>query len=318
MKYKVIYFVLWILTSWAIIWLVSALEIETSLENTLIYIKKIVLTDDGTPNGNTKVVIDGTQGNLSISGDLKVGWNVVLKEKVIDWYEIADETITKDKIAENSIWASELIENENYTINWLRIRWDGGLELESENDEYSYIDFKGKDNLIQDYRSRILFNDNFWRIDFIFPTNFFFRTTWYKYIIWSNYDGELMVYQWMNVHWDLNMSYNKIVRLADPTNDYDAVNKRYLENYVASNSIRLEYIVCNTVFESSRISSCTASCPNWYKVIWWWCESLDSWWQVFVSKPTSDGRWWICKIAEDIKYERYYKRWKWYAICIKY
>ncbi len=254
--------------SWLLVGLIGvaivfgALEIQTDIKNALIYIQKIFVTSDWTSNGEKRVVIDGSDGSILMSWSLNVKGDVILKEKVIDGYEIADnavndrvladdavdtaaiqdgsitnekisnsaitsdkildETITENDLSENSVWASELKESDYYEMkwikltNWIDIYWSRirGFMRDTCNGDIS-----GKYTCsVDEERSCI---DTYVYFLWWWPRYYYRNVTCRKDNI---INGDLKIY------WRLNMNNTRIMNLANPIDDYDAVNKRYVDN----------------------------------------------------------------------------------------
>jgi len=87
--------------------LTYGLTVDQSIENAVSYIKKMIFTTDGTENGDVKVVIDGTNGNVSLSGFLNISeW--ALKDGTVVTADLKDGAVTSEKIADGSIKLEDL------------------------------------------------------------------------------------------------------------------------------------------------------------------------------------------------------------------
>ena len=119
---------LWILILGIISWigLSYALNVTQTLDNTVAYIKKMIWTNDGTDLGTKKVVIDGWDGSITMSGALNIQtWalkdDTVVSADIKDWEvknaDIANEAVTNTKLWYDAVTSSKI---ENYGIQ----SWD--------------------------------------------------------------------------------------------------------------------------------------------------------------------------------------------------
>ncbi len=104
MKKKMIWLVL--LLSLVATW-VYALTVTQIVNNTVVYLKKLIFTDNGTNNGNQKIVIDGTNGSITMSGALNIQQGA-LKDNTITTNNLVDGAVTNSKLANNSIDSSKI------------------------------------------------------------------------------------------------------------------------------------------------------------------------------------------------------------------
>jgi len=109
-KWLIIGLVLWLL--WTA-WVYATLNIDTTINNLYSYMMKLVLTSDGTPDGTKKIILDGADGSISMSGALNIQqW--ALKDNTIVSADIKDGAITTAKIARNAV-TSDMIASSAIT-----------------------------------------------------------------------------------------------------------------------------------------------------------------------------------------------------------
>lgn len=116
---------------------VYALTVTQIVDNTIVYLKKLVFTDDGTNNGNQKIVIDGTNWSITMDGALNISQGALkdntvttndlangvitsskLSNNSVDWSKIVDGSITSTDIANGAITSSKL---SNNSVDWSKI-----------------------------------------------------------------------------------------------------------------------------------------------------------------------------------------------------
>ena len=116
----------------------KCIKVTQTVDNTIVYLKKLIFTDDGTNLWNQKIVINGTDGSINMSGALNITeWalrdgTVVtadIKDDAVTSSKIADETITSADIADGTIKQEDLdpnIEMGVFKKNWTNAYYNSG------------------------------------------------------------------------------------------------------------------------------------------------------------------------------------------------
>ena len=115
---------------------VSAYNIWSPIQ----YVKKLILTSNGTTTGAQNIVLDGTNGNITANGDIKANSMHIGNEEVstknyvdnhiVDTDHIANNAITSDKIANNAITSSKIAD---WSITKTKLAADLQASLDNEN-----------------------------------------------------------------------------------------------------------------------------------------------------------------------------------------
>ena len=88
---------------------VYALTVTQVVDNTIVYLKKLVFTDDGTNLWNQKIVIDGTAGSITMDGALNISqW--ALKDNTVTTNDLVNGAVTSSKLANNSVNSSKIVD----------------------------------------------------------------------------------------------------------------------------------------------------------------------------------------------------------------
>ena len=164
--------VLWVL--WTA-WVYATLNINTTINNLYSYVKKLILTDNGTIDGTQKIVLDGSNGSISMSGalniqegalkdntivssDIKNGEikNADIANGAVDSAKVKDNSLTANDLAPNSVWASELANN---AVDTAAIKNNAITSEKIKNGEIKNVDIANgavtEDKLDSNLRSKI-------------------------------------------------------------------------------------------------------------------------------------------------------------------
>lgn len=95
-NWKMLILVILSMISW--IWLSYALNVTQTINNTVAYIQKMVFTIDGTDNTTEKLVIDGSNGSITMSGELNIQKGA-LKDNTISWEDLMNWAVTWPKLS---------------------------------------------------------------------------------------------------------------------------------------------------------------------------------------------------------------------------
>ncbi len=106
---KNIIFITLILGLFVGLW-VYALTVTQIVDNTIVYLKKLVFTDDGTNNGNQNIVIDGTNGSITMSGALNIQPDA-LADNTVTTNDLVNSAVTTEKIADGAITQDKIDPN---------------------------------------------------------------------------------------------------------------------------------------------------------------------------------------------------------------
>ena len=60
----------------------ATLNISTSIQNAVVYVKTIFLTQDGTPESETTLILSGEVGSIWTKGDLNTSGSVTIDESL--------------------------------------------------------------------------------------------------------------------------------------------------------------------------------------------------------------------------------------------
>lgn len=119
----------------------------------------------------------------------------------LEWTNIKDGTVTEHEIADNSIWNSEIKNNENFTFDWdIKLNWDTFVGTPKEwNDitNKTYVDIKNlaQNTLISSNTNRIEILEQgswLWNRYYVFvngPSWDYFCASGYV-VTWVNYDSK--------------------------------------------------------------------------------------------------------------------------------
>ena len=88
---------------------VYALTVTQIVDNTIVYLKKLIFTDDGTNNGNQKIVIDGTNWSITMDGALNISQGA-LKDNTVTTNDLVNGAVTNSKLANNSVNSSKIVD----------------------------------------------------------------------------------------------------------------------------------------------------------------------------------------------------------------
>jgi len=115
-------------------WVYATLNIDTTIHNLYSYVKKLIITSDGTPSGTQNIILDGTDGSIQAQWDVKIGWNLnipewALKDNTIVSADIKDGTINSADIKDGSIRSVDIADG---TIRSADIK-DGTINMKDLN-----------------------------------------------------------------------------------------------------------------------------------------------------------------------------------------
>ena len=88
---------------------VYALTVTQVVDNTIVYLKKLIFTDDGTNLWNQKIVIDGTNGSITMNWVLNIQQGA-LKDNTVTTNDLVNGAVTSSKLANNSVNSSKIVD----------------------------------------------------------------------------------------------------------------------------------------------------------------------------------------------------------------
>lgn len=283
------------------------LDIQSDLENTLIYIKKIVLTQDWTNTTQEKIILDWSIWDVAMSWNVYIQWNWLLTWNLnvknnldVDWtllispWAIWDSTINSDDIIDNTIKSEDI---KDWTIQSIDILDNSLTSSDILDWTIQWIDIAN--NTIWNTNIANTQTFSFWAINMNWNWNEWNINTldsivWYNDLfIKSNNWENANIYYWAGWHifytnWLERLRINQVWNVWIWT--WTPISKLEVNWWI---KIWNDSSSCNSVkWWTLRYSWSVIEYCNWisWGSVWWWDADTLNW--MSASEIIASSQWW--------------------------